>query len=136
MNGSEEIELDKNKKHSIEVVIDRVVVKEGYRQLVWQTPWKSALRLGGGKVIIDVMVKKNCFLVSIMLVHIVVSPLENLSRACFHLIVRLGRATCDGLGTKLEVDQNLVIPNYDLTLRETCNCTLGANKFTILSSSS
>ena len=40
---------------------------------------------------------------------------------------------CDGLGSKLEVDVDLVIPNKDLSLKAACDCTMGADKLTILS---
>lgn len=44
--------------------------------------------------------------------------------------------SCDGLGSKLEVDPELVIPNKDLTLRQRCHCTMGAAKLAILSTAS
>ncbi|MCG2991461.1 hypothetical protein KZ294_28310, partial [Escherichia coli] len=51
---TEEIELDKNKKHSIEVVIDRIVVKEGVQSRLSDS-LETALKLGDGKVIIDII---------------------------------------------------------------------------------
>ncbi|MGQ0517209.1 excinuclease ABC subunit UvrA, partial [Bacillus sp. D-CC] len=54
LDVSEDIALDKNKKHSIEVVIDRIVVKEGIASRLADS-LESALKLGGGRVLIDVM---------------------------------------------------------------------------------
>ena len=71
-------------------MIDRVVVKEGVAARLSDS-LESALRLGDGKVIIDVIGEEELLLASIMLVQNVASPLENLSPACFHLIVRTGR---------------------------------------------
>lgn len=114
----EEIVLDKNKKHSIEVVIDRIVVKEGITARIADS-LETALRLGEGKVIVDVIGEEEL--------------LFSENHACPHCGFSIGELEprmfsfnspfgacpeCDGLGSKLEVDVDLVIPNKELTLKQ------------------
>ncbi|MEH7247674.1 excinuclease ABC subunit UvrA [Neobacillus niacini] len=114
----DEFELDKNKKHSIEVVVDRIVVKEGVAARIADS-LETALRLGAGKVIVDVMGEEEL--------------LFSENHACPHCGFSIGELEprmfsfnspfgacpeCDGLGSKLEVDVDLVIPNKDLSLKQ------------------
>ncbi|WP_313804415.1 excinuclease ABC subunit UvrA [Cytobacillus sp.] len=114
----EEIELEKNKKHSIEVVIDRIVVKEGIAPRLADS-METALKLGDGKVLIDVIGEEEL--------------LFSENHACPHCDFSIGELEprmfsfnspfgacpeCDGLGSKLEVDVDLVIPNRDLSLKQ------------------
>ncbi|MBY0146367.1 excinuclease ABC subunit UvrA [Neobacillus niacini] len=114
----EEIVLDKNKKHSIEVVIDRIVVKEGVSARIADS-LETALRLGEGKVIVDVIGEEEL--------------LFSENHACPHCGFSIGELEprmfsfnspfgacpeCDGLGSKLEVDVDLVIPNKELSLKQ------------------
>jgi excinuclease ABC subunit A len=114
----DEIVLDKNKKHSIEVVIDRIVVKEGVTARIADS-LETALRLGEGKVIVDVIGEEEL--------------LFSENHACPHCGFSIGELEprmfsfnspfgacpeCDGLGSKLEVDVDLVIPNKELSLRQ------------------
>lgn len=114
----DEIELEKNKKHSIEVVIDRIVIKEGISSRLADS-LESALKLGGGKVMIDVIDQEEL--------------LFSENHACPHCGFSIGELEprmfsfnspfgacpdCDGLGSKLEVDVDLVLPNLDLSLKK------------------
>jgi excinuclease ABC subunit A len=115
---TEEIELEKNKKHSIEVVIDRVVVKEGVAARLSDS-LETALRLGDGKVIIDVMGEEELLFSEHHACPKCGFSIGELEPRMFSFNSPYGACpTCDGLGTKLEVDKDLVIPNYDLTLRQ------------------
>ncbi|MGX1378573.1 excinuclease ABC A subunit [Priestia megaterium] len=115
---TEEIELEKNKKHSIEVVIDRVVVKEGVAARLSDS-LESALRLGEGKVIIDVIGEEELLFSEHHACPKCGFSIGELEPRMFSFNSPYGACpTCDGLGTKLEVDKDLVIPNYDLTLRQ------------------
>ncbi|MQR87467.1 excinuclease ABC subunit UvrA [Bacillus megaterium] len=115
---TEEIELEKNKKHSIEVVIDRVVVKEGVAARLSDS-LESALRLGEGKVIIDVVGEEELLFSEHHACPKCGFSIGELEPRMFSFNSPYGACpTCDGLGTKLEVDKDLVIPNYDLTLRQ------------------
>ena len=69
-----------------------------------------------------------------MPVRIVVFQLESLEPRMFSFNSPFGACPeCDGLGSKLEVDVDLVIPNKDLIIKTACDCPMGANKFAILS---
>ncbi|BFJ02579.1 MULTISPECIES: excinuclease ABC subunit UvrA [Priestia] len=115
---TEEIELEKNKKHSIEVVIDRVVVKKGVAARLSDS-LESALRLGEGKVIIDVIGEEELLFSEHHACPKCGFSIGELEPRMFSFNSPYGACpTCDGLGTKLEVDKDLVIPNYDLTLRQ------------------
>ncbi|MFP7734149.1 excinuclease ABC subunit UvrA [Priestia aryabhattai] len=115
---TEEIELEKNKKHSIEVVIDRVVVKEGVAARLSDS-LETALRLGDGKVIIDVIGEEELLFSEHHACPKCGFSIGELEPRMFSFNSPYGACpTCDGLGTKLEVDKDLVIPNYDLTLRQ------------------
>ena len=70
------LNLDKNKKHNIEVVIDRIVIKEGVEPRLSDSI-ESALRIADGRVIVDVMEHEELYLVKILLVRFVDFVLEN-----------------------------------------------------------
>ncbi len=114
----DEIELDKNKKHSIEVVIDRVVIKEGISSRIADS-LESALKLGSGRVFIDVIGEEELlFSENHSCPHCGFS-IGELEPRMFSFNSPFGACPeCDGLGSKLEVDVDLVIPNRDLTLNE------------------
>ncbi|WP_026700710.1 excinuclease ABC subunit UvrA [Salibacterium aidingense] len=115
---SEEISLEKNKKHDIEVVVDRVVIKEGVDTRLSDS-LETALELSGGKAMADVIDGEEL--------------LFNQHHACPHCGFSIGELeprlfsfnspfgacpSCDGLGSKLEVDEELVIPDWDRTLND------------------
>jgi excinuclease ABC subunit A len=114
----DEFELDKNKKHSIEVVIDRIVIKEGIASRLADS-LESALNLGGGRVFIDVIGEEEIlFSENHSCPHCGFS-IGELEPRMFSFNSPFGACPdCDGLGNKLEVDIDLVIPNRDLTLKE------------------
>ncbi|WP_147804362.1 excinuclease ABC subunit UvrA [Alkalicoccus halolimnae] len=116
--AGDEIVLDKNKKHSIEVIIDRIVIKEGIKSRLADS-LETALRLAEGKVIIDVIDHEELVF--------------NQHHACPHCGFSVGEleprmfsfnspfgacSRCDGLGHKLEVDVDLVVPDPELTLEK------------------
>lgn len=115
---SDDIELEKNKKHSIEVVIDRIVVKEGVTARLSDSV-EAALRLGGGKVIIDVIGEEELLFSELHSCPICGFSIGELEPRMFSFNSPFGACPdCDGLGNKLEVDPDLVIPNWDLSLRK------------------
>ncbi|KON83697.1 excinuclease ABC subunit A [Rossellomorea marisflavi] len=114
----EEITLEKNKKHTIEVIIDRVVVKEGVAARLSDS-LESALRLAGGQVIIDVIGEEELLFSEHHACPYCGFSISELEPRMFSFNSPFGACpTCDGLGTKLEVDKELVIPNWDKTLDE------------------
>jgi excinuclease ABC subunit A len=118
MDLSDDIELEKNKKHSIEVVIDRVVVKEGIGPRIADS-LESALKLGEGKVIIDVMGEEELLFNEHHSCPYCDFSIGELEPRMFSFNSPFGACpSCDGLGSRLEVDPELVIPNWDLSLKQ------------------
>ena len=115
---SEDINLDKNKKHSIEVIIDRIVVKEGVAARLADS-LESALKLGDGKVMIDVIEGEELLFSEHHACPHCGFSIEDLEPRMFSFNSPFGACPdCDGLGSKLEVDPELVIPNPELSLRQ------------------
>lgn len=114
----DDINLDKNKKHSIEVVIDRIVLKDGINARLSDS-LESALRLGDGKVIIDIIGQNELLFSEHHACPYCGFSIGELEPRMFSFNSPFGACpTCDGLGHKLKVDAGAVIPNPDLSLRE------------------
>jgi excinuclease ABC subunit A len=114
----DEIELEKNKKHSIEVVVDRIVVKEGVSSRVADS-LETALKLGEGKVIVDVIGEEELLFSENHACPLCGFSIGELEPRMFSFNSPFGACPqCDGLGSKLEVDVDLVVPNKDLTLKQ------------------
>ncbi|ALC84504.1 excinuclease ABC subunit A [Bacillus sp. FJAT-22090] len=114
----DDINLDKNKKHSIEVVIDRIVMKEGVAARLSDS-LESALRLADGRVLIDVMEHEEVLFSEHHACPICGFSIGELEPRMFSFNNPFGACPdCDGLGTKLEVDPDLVVPDKSLTLSE------------------
>lgn len=115
---SEEISLEKNKKHSIEVIIDRIVIKEGVASRLADS-LESALKLGDGKVMIDIIGEEELLFSEHHACPHCGFSIEELEPRMFSFNSPFGACPdCDGLGSKLEVDPDLVIPNRELTLHQ------------------
>ncbi|WP_130859720.1 excinuclease ABC subunit UvrA [Gracilibacillus phocaeensis] len=115
---TDDIQLDKNKKHSIEVVIDRIVVKEGITGRLSDS-LETALRLGEGKVIVDIIGEEELLFSENHACPICGFSIDELEPRLFSFNSPWGACpTCDGLGSQLEVDMDLVVPNKDLSLNE------------------
>lgn len=115
---SEEIELDKNKKHNIEVVVDRIVVKEGVAARLADS-LETALGLGEGNVIIDVIGEEELLFSEHHACPLCGFSIGDLEPRMFSFNNPFGACPeCDGLGSKPKVDEELVIPNPDLTLKQ------------------
>ncbi|MFC4322447.1 excinuclease ABC subunit UvrA [Litchfieldia salsa] len=115
---SEEIELEKNKKHNIEVVIDRIVVKDGVAARLADS-LEAALKLGEGKVVIDVMGEEELLFSELHACPHCGFSIGELEPRMFSFNSPFGACPdCDGLGAKLEVDEELVVPNWDLSLKQ------------------
>lgn len=115
---TEEIELEKNKKHSIEVVVDRVIVKEGAEGRISDS-LETALKLGEGNVIVDVIGEDELLFSENHSCPICGFSIGKLEPRLFSFNNPFGACpTCSGLGTNLEVDIDLVIPDWNRTLNE------------------
>lgn len=115
---SDDIQLDKNKKHSIEVVIDRIIVKEGVTGRISDSI-ETALGLGDGKVIVDIIGEEELLFSENHACPICGFSIDDLEPRLFSFNAPYGACgTCDGLGSQLEVDVDLVIPDRNLSLSE------------------
>ena len=112
------IELNKNKKHTIEVVIDRIVVKEGIESRLSDS-LESALRMAEGTVLVDVIDVEELLFSEHHACPMCGFSIGELEPRMFSFNSPFGACPdCDGLGTKLEVDPDLVIPDKSLSLNE------------------
>lgn len=115
---SEEIKLEKNKKHSIEVVIDRIVVKPDVQSRLADS-LETALRLADGKVIVDIMDQEELLFSEKHACPVCGFSIGELEPRIFSFNSPYGACSeCDGLGVKLEVDPDLVVPDVTKTLHE------------------
>ncbi len=112
------IELDKNKKHSIEVVIDRVVMKEGVAARLSDS-LETALRLADGRVLVDVMEHEELLFSEHHACPLCGFSIGELEPRMFSFNSPFGACpSCDGLGSTQEVDLDLVVPDWDRSLLE------------------
>lgn len=111
-------ELTKNKKHDIEIIVDRLVVKEGIRSRLFDS-FEEALRLAEGYAIVDVIGEKEMLFSEHYACPYCGFTVGELEPRLFSFNAPFGACPdCDGLGVKLEVDLDLVIPDQSKTLRE------------------
>ncbi len=116
---SEQIQLDKNKKHSIEVVIDRLVTGQSDGQSRIADSVETALKLGAGVVFVSVVYGEELlFSEHFACVHCEISLGEIAPRTFSFNSPHGACPACTGLGFKLEIDTNLVIPNRDLSIAQ------------------
>lgn len=112
------IDLDKNKKHSIEVVVDRVVMKEGIASRLSDS-LETALRLADGRVLVDVMEHEELLFSEHHACPLCGFSIGELEPRMFSFNSPFGACpSCDGLGSTQEVDLDLVVPDWDRSLLE------------------
>ncbi|RCW16566.1 excinuclease ABC subunit A [Streptococcus gallolyticus] len=115
---SEAPELSKSKMHNIEIVVDRLINKDGIRSRLFDSV-EAALRLADGYVIIDTMDGNELLFSEHYSCPVCGFTVPELEPRLFSFNAPFGSCpTCDGLGNKLEVDLDLVIPDRRKTLRE------------------
>lgn len=115
---SEVPELSKSKAHNIEVVVDRIVIKEGIRSRLFDSI-EAALRIADGYVIIDTMNEKELLFSEYYACPVCGFTVPELEPRLFSFNAPFGSCSdCDGLGMKLEVDTDLIVPDASKTLRE------------------
>ena len=119
----EDITLEKNKKDNIDVVVDRVVVKESERSRIFESI-ETSTHLADGKVLLNVIGGEEILLSEhYACVHCNFS-IPELEPRLFSFNSPYGACPeCKGLGTKLKISENLILPNKDKSLNE--NALLG-----------
>ena len=116
----EEIKLDKNKKHNIEVVIDRLVVREGMEERLTGS-LENALKLGNGLAIVDIIGgEQKRFSESFSCPDCGIS-IDEVEPRSFSFNNPFGACPeCFGIGYKMEFDERLMIPDMSLSFNEGC----------------
>ncbi len=124
---SEEIELEKNKKHTIEVVVDRLTVRDTIRQRLADS-LETALKLGDGVVYVQIIDGENLmFSQNFACIDCGVS-LPELAPRMFSFNSPYGACpSCDGIGSHMEFDCGLVLPDPSLTFGEGVFAPLSKN---------
>ena len=127
LDVNEEITLEKNKKHTIEVVIDRLVIREGIAQRLADS-LETALKLGDGVVYVQVvdgellMFSQNYACVDCGI------SLPELAPRMFSFNNPFGACpACSGLGSNMEFDLDLVLPNPEMTFADGVFAPLSKN---------
>lgn len=114
---NEEIKLEKNKKHTIEILVDRLVLKENIRSRLTDSI-ETALKIGKGIVTVSANKKDHVFSEQFACVKCGISLAEFTPRM-FSFNNPYGACeVCSGLGTKMEVDPKLIVPEPSLSLRK------------------
>lgn len=115
---SEQIKLDKNKKHDVEIVVDRLVVREDIKSRLADS-LETAVSLTGGLVIVDVQDSEELLFSQNYACPDHGISIEELAPRMFSFNNPIGACEkCTGLGTFLKVDPDLILPNKRLTIRE------------------
>ncbi len=115
---TDEFELDKNKRHSIDIVVDRLIVKENIRSRLFDSV-EAALRLADGYMDVDVIKGERINFSEYYACPICGFTVGEMEPRLFSFNAPFGACPdCDGLGMKLSVDEDLVIPNKDKSLSE------------------
>ncbi len=115
---SEEIKLEKNKKHSIEIVIDRLVIKDGIESRLSDSV-ETVASISGGLVIVDVIDGEEMLFSQNYACPEHNISIEELSPRMFSFNNPFGACDkCTGLGIFRKIDPELIIPNKDLSIRQ------------------
>lgn len=125
---SEEIKLEKNKKHNIEIIVDRLVIKEGIQKRLTESI-ETVSALSGGLLIVDVNQGENELIFSqsfscpdcgidLMEIEPRLFSFNNPSGAC---------PTCTGLGMQMKFDEALIVPNDSLSIAQGAIAAPGYN---------
>lgn len=115
---SEDIKLDKNKSHTIEVVVDRIIIKEGTEARLVDS-LETAFSLVDDLVVVDIMGSERLTFSQKLACPDCNISMEELEPRMFSFNSPFGMCpTCDGLGYHKSIDPELVIPNKDLSIEE------------------
>lgn len=118
MELSEKIELDKNRKHNIDIVVDRIVVKPDSASRLADS-LETALKLADGKVIVDIIDQEELLFSQNLACPECGFSIEELAPRMFSFNSPFGACPeCDGLGSQMIVDPDLLVPNPELTIED------------------
>ena len=122
---SEEIELDKNKKHDISIVVDRLVVKEGIERRL-NDSIEAVMKLAEGIMVVDVIGGKPMNMSSSFSCPDCGISIDEIEPRSFSFNNPFGACpSCFGLGYKMEFDVDLMIPDQNLSIADGAIVVLG-----------
>ena len=128
---SEEINLEKNKKDKIDVVVDRIVIKDGVRSRLYESI-ETATNLANGKVLINIVGGEEILFSTTYACPYCNYSIPTLEPRMFSFNAPFGACPeCKGLGVKLKIDEALVIPDATLSLNNKCIKTLNDDQDSI-----
>ncbi len=114
----EDIKLEKNIKHNIEAVVDRLVIKDGIKSRLTDSV-ETALKLTDGILKVNVIDGEDHIFSEKFACPDCGISIEDLTPRLFSFNAPFGKCdTCDGLGTLMEIDEDLIIPDKDKSIRE------------------
>ncbi|MDD3453721.1 MAG: excinuclease ABC subunit UvrA [Bacilli bacterium] len=114
----EEINLDKNKKHKIDVIIDRIIIKEDIRSRIYESIELST-KLSHGKVIVEILGKEEYVMSETYACPECDFSLPELEPRMFSFNAPFGACQdCKGLGIKYKLDEDLIIRNKDASIND------------------
>ena len=126
----EEIKLEKNKKHTVEIVVDRIVIRPGLESRLTDSV-ETAAKLSGGLVIADLMGNGELMFSQNYACPDCGVSIEELTPRLFSFNNPYGACPkCDGLGMKLEIDPDRIVPNRKLSINQGAIKASGYNSLT------
>ena len=121
----EEIKLDKNIKHNIEAVVDRIIIKEGIEARLTDSI-ETALKIAEGLVVINIIDGEDIVYSEKFACPECGLSIDELEPRLFSFNSPFGKCDyCDGLGSLIELDEDLIIPNKELSIMEGAIATWG-----------
>ena len=126
--SEDEIKIEKNIKHNIEAVVDRLVIKEGIEGRLTDS-LETALKLGEGLVLINIIDKEDILFSEKFACPDCGISIDELAPRLFSFNSPFGKCDeCDGLGSLYEIDEDLVIPNKELSIMKGAIATWGEGR--------
>lgn len=126
--SEDEIKLEKNIKHNIEAVVDRIIIKDGIEGRLTDS-LETALKLGEGLALVSVIGDDDILFSEKFACPDCGISIDELAPRLFSFNSPFGKCDyCDGLGTLYEIDPDLVIPDKSLSLMEGAIASWGAGR--------
>ncbi|XZM12982.1 excinuclease ABC subunit UvrA [Clostridium perfringens] len=124
----DEIKLEKNIKHNIEAVVDRIIVKDGIEGRLTDSI-ETSLKMAEGLVLVKIIGEEDRLYSEHFACADCGISIDELAPRMFSFNSPFGKCErCDGLGTLMEIDEDLIVPNKDLSIRGGAISTWGDSR--------
>ncbi|EJT6477821.1 excinuclease ABC subunit UvrA [Clostridium perfringens] len=124
----DEIKLEKNIKHNIEAVVDRIIVKDGIEGRLTDSI-ETSLKMAEGLVLVNIIEEEDRLYSEHFACADCGISIDELAPRMFSFNSPFGKCErCDGLGTLMEIDEDLIVPNKDLSIRGGAISTWGDSR--------